>query len=197
MASIGSVDISPQPTGFMTTQPSSGAQVGSVNSLGGQEYSQAGFAFPDGSEMDITGDKMVDQPSPATVSSQSRGGSTSQSSYSPGNFNDHHLPYRASPTLRTGHMTGVTTGNASVFANYDGSAKIFSNGFSVSGNADRSVYGEEFLVNSDWEFSAMTAGTGMTPMNDGTWDSMLESVTMGWDTNGTPGDLRGASPGAS
>lgn len=42
-------------------------------------------------------------------------------------------------------------------------------------------YQQGFLAGNEWEFTAMNAGTGLTPVADGTWDSLLESVAMGWD----------------
>jgi hypothetical protein len=43
---------------------------------------------------------------------------------------------------------------------------------------------EGFYMNNEWEYTALNTGTGLTPMADASWDSMLESVTMGWNSAG-------------
>jgi hypothetical protein len=63
---------------------------------------------------------------------------------------------------------------------------MFSNTFSSTGNIADETFNQGFLMGNDWEYGAMAAGTGMTPMSDGSWNQMLESVTMGWDAVGPP-----------
>ncbi|KAI4924966.1 uncharacterized protein J4E92_007003 [Alternaria infectoria] len=137
-----------------------------------------GFTFQD-NEMDLSGgDRGVDQPSPATISSQSRGGSTSHSSYSPGQPIEHNMPYRASPK-----MTGP--GSGSVFPDLAANGGTFpTNGFNLPRNMGNEAYTDGFVMGNEWEYAALNAGTGLTPMADASWDSMLESVTMGWDSVG-------------
>jgi hypothetical protein len=150
---------------------------------------ESGFNFADGNEMDISGDRGLDHPSPATISSQSRGGSTSQSSYSPGQQTEHHLPYRASPKMPPGHMQNPAMGEATVFPGFNTTTTdMFANSFATSGGMNEASYQQGFMMSNDWEFNALNSGTGLTPMADSTWDSMLESVTMGWDSAGPPHD---------
>ncbi|CAO2650444.1 Nn.00g017360.m01.CDS01 [Neocucurbitaria sp. VM-36] len=180
VSTINSVDLNTQTPGFLQSQG---------RSTSSQEFVPAGFAYRDGNEMDISGDRSVDEPSPATLSTQSRGGSTSHSSYSPSQQNEHHLPYRASPKMPLGQMQNPNggVGAATVFPGFSSSSEMYTNTFSTSGNMNDNGFQQEFLVGNEWEFTAMNAGTGMTPMADvSNWDSMLESVTMGWDTVGPP-----------
>jgi hypothetical protein len=50
-------------------------------------------------------------------------------------------------------------------------------------------FSQGFLGN-EWDMSAMGtgtgAGTGMTPMSEGSWNQMLESINLGWDSLGPP-----------
>lgn len=194
LSNVNSIDMNAQSASFLPSHMSPNGGINQARSVGSHDFTPAGFAFPDGTEMDTSGDRSGDQPSPATISSQSRGGSTSQSSYSPGNLNEHHLPYRASPKMPSGHVPGATMGSATVFQNFGSNSELFSNAFSTPGNMNEGIYSEGLMVGTEWEYSAMTTGTGMTPMADGTWDSMLESVTMGWDTLGPPQDHTGTTP---
>lgn len=171
--------------------------VSGARSTASQEFAPGGFNFHDGNEMDVSGDRILDHPSPATISSQSRGGSTSQSSYSPGQPNEHHLPYRASPKMPPGRMQTPAMGNATVFPGFDVSGSdLFRNSYETSGNLNDASYNAGFMVGNEWEYNAMNTGTGMTPMADGTWDSMLESVTMGWDGSAPPHQQSGQMPGS-
>lgn len=174
------------------------------------------------SEMDLSGSIGPDHPSPATISSQSRGGSTSQSSYSPSAQNNnntnnsnstgaatdqtHHLPYRASP--KTGFASA--TAGSTAFPSFNGTPSpagagapttnpstldMYSTAFSGTGIPTDEAFNHGFLVGSEWDYagmSGMAGGTGMTPMSDGSWNQMLESVTMGWDGLGPPheGELK-------
>jgi hypothetical protein len=179
---INNIDMNAHTSSYLPPQVSVQSGLGATTS---NDFKPAGFAFPDGNEMDLSGTQSADQPSPATLSSQSRGGSTSHSSYSPGQHNEHNLPYRASPkpsfnNLNTG-LSASALGN-SPYAGMD----LFSNTYSTSGAMGDETFSQGFLMGNDWEYGAMNAGTGMTPMSDGGWNQMLESVTMGWDSAGPP-----------
>jgi hypothetical protein len=153
---------------------------------GSQDFIPAGFAFHDGNEMDLSGgDRSADHNSPATISSQSRGGSTSHSSYSPGQQNEHHLPYRASPKMPYTSVPGAASSGPAVFPGFAASEAFAANTFGTTNNLniDGDAFQNGFMMN-EWEFDALATGTGLTPMADASWDSMLESVTMGWDSVG-------------
>jgi hypothetical protein len=136
--------------------------------------------------MDLSGSgsrSQQDQPSPATISTQSRGGSTSHSSYSPGT-NEHSLPYRSSPNPNSKPLPLQPTNSFPPLQNFDpssGGLDMFSTAFSTNGVAGDEAFNQGFLVGSDWDY---TQGTGVTPMSDGVWNQMLESVTMGWSEHG-------------
>ncbi|KAJ4361255.1 hypothetical protein N0V95_002024 [Ascochyta clinopodiicola] len=135
-------------------------------------------------------DTTADQPSPSTINSQSRGGSTSQSSYSPGQPSEHHLPYRASPRFSSSQMPTSNVPHSSSSAPLS-----FSNDVPMSTFSEEAINNGQYDNSYDWEFSTMNGemsmgqdmGAGLTP---GTWNSMLESVMenvpMGWDVLGTP-----------
>ncbi|KAF1840851.1 binuclear zinc transcription factor [Cucurbitaria berberidis CBS 394.84] len=180
VSNVNNVDMNAQTPGFLQSQS---------RSTSSQDFVPAGFAIPDGNEMDVSGDRSVDQPSPATMSSQSRGGSTSHSSYSPGQQNEHHLPYRASPKMPLSQMRAPSggAGAATAFPSFASSSEMYTNTFSTSGDMNDDGFQQEFLVGNEWEYTALNTGTGMTPMADSSaWDSMLESVTMGWGSVGPP-----------
>ncbi|KAI4625320.1 uncharacterized protein J4E87_005167 [Alternaria ethzedia] len=173
---IDSIDMNAHNATFLPSQFDSNRGFGSAAA---QAFGPAGgFTFQD-NEMDLSGgDRGVDQPSPATISSQSRGGSTSHSSYSPGQPIEHNMPYRASPK-----MTGP--GSGSVFTDLAANGGTFpTNGFNLPRNMGNEAYTDGFVMGNEWEYAALNAGTGLTPMADASWDSMLESVTMGWDSVG-------------
>ncbi|KAG9186521.1 hypothetical protein G6011_09629 [Alternaria panax] len=184
---INSIDMNTQNSGFLPSK---------FDSRGGfattQDYTPAGFAFNDGNEMDLSGgDRGFDQPSPATMSTQSRGGSTSQSSYSPGQPIEHNIPYRASPK-----MAGPPLGSSTGFPGIAASRETYpANNFGASGNTGNAAYNDGFAVGNEWEYAALNAGTGLTPMPDASWDSMLESITMGWDSVGPSHDHRANAAG--
>ncbi|KAF2637051.1 hypothetical protein P280DRAFT_472567 [Massarina eburnea CBS 473.64] len=150
-------------------------------------------------QMDISPDGNADVPSPATSNSrthsQSGGGSTSHSSYSPG-----QIPYRPSPRMAnrqvpltrqqtqaqtqpspsapasTGNMTGNINANTNFFAvSEDIFASMYSGAGSLGGNDG---LGNGFMMGNEWDTGG-GMGPGMTPMSDGTWNQMLES--MNWD----------------
>jgi hypothetical protein len=153
----------------------------------------AGFSFNDGNEMDLSGDRSNDMPSPATISSNSRGGSTSHSSYSPGQQTEHHIPYRASPKPGFTNLAANNSNSNPLVPNAGSTAfpsfspnqtpgvEMFSTAFSTTGIVPDETFNQGFLMGTDWEYGAMSTGTGMTPMSDGSWNTMLESVTMGWE----------------
>ncbi len=178
-------------TGFLSSQFDTNRGFGTTTT---QAFTPAGFAFHDGSEMDLSGgDRGVDQPSPATISSQSRGGSTSQSSYSPGQQIEHNIPYRASPK-----MTGPPLSSGASFPGFvDTSGAFPANSFDASGTVGNEAYTDGFVMGNEWEYAALNAGTGLMPMADASWDSMLESVTMGWDSVGPGHDHQPNAAGAS
>ena len=203
LANLNSIDMNTHNSAYIPSQVSAQAGLGTATS---QDFTPAGFAFQDGNEMDLSGDRSNDQPSPATISSNSRGGSTSHSSYSPGQQTEHHLPYRASPKPGFTQLNNnplnpmaTNTGNTNVagntaFPNFpqptantstNGGVEMFSNVFSTTGNVSDEAFNQGFLMGNDWEYGALNAGTGMTPMSDGSWNQMLESVTMGWEGVGS------------
>lgn len=58
-------------------------------------------------------------------------------------------------------------------------------------NAGTSISGDPmsngFLMGNDWDMTAMGAGTtGMTPMSEGSWNQVLETMNLGWDSLGPP-----------
>ena len=193
LANVNSIDMHNQNNPYLLPQVSAQSGLGSATS---QDFTPAGFTFNDGSEMDLSGgDRSNDMPSPATISSNSRGGSTSHSSYSPGQQPEHHLPYRASPkpgftnlansNNNNNNNTGIPNAGSTAFPAFSTSStpgvEMFSNVFSTTGNVADEAFNQGFLMGTDWEYGALSAGTGMTPMSDGSWNTMLESVTMGWD----------------
>jgi hypothetical protein len=60
---------------------------------------------------------------------------------------------------------------------------MFSTTFSTTGMPGDETFNHGFLMGNDWDY---TQSTGMTPMSDGSWNQMLESVTMGWDAGVPP-----------
>ncbi|KAH8727511.1 fungal-specific transcription factor domain-containing protein [Phaeosphaeriaceae sp. PMI808] len=188
ISNVNSMDLNSQSGPFIQSQMQGG--LGSTS----HDFTPATFAFPDDNEMDLSGDRSNDQPSPVTISSQSRGGSTSHSSYSP---SQHNLPYRVSPKPGFNHLQPPASGNSVNFPSFspatstsNSGSDMYNNTFSNPGVVSDESFHNGFLVTgNDWEFGVMNAGTGMTPMSDGSWNQMLESVTMsGWDSTGqTPG----------
>jgi hypothetical protein len=181
MSNTTNLDMNSQTTGFMMSQASMREELLCANTTGSRSnrITPQGYLFPEGTEMDLS---TGDQASPSTINSQSFGGSTSQSSYSPGQQNEQHLAYRPSPGT-TSRALPVTQQNPST------SAGVFE-GFGGSGDMPMSAYTAADAIEGtydnsyDWEFSAMGTGSGMTPMSEGTWNQMVENVTMGWDMTG-------------
>jgi hypothetical protein len=162
----------------------------------GRENNTSAFTMSDGNEMDVSPDASGDQPSPATTNSLSRGGSTSQSSYSPGQQQDdsHSLPYRRSPKPTSNqmplpHMTqGTPNSNANFFSTSEDmfSAALYSNpALPLQGD----TFSSGFMTGNDWDMSAL--GAGMTPMSEGGWNQMLENTNLGWDSLGPPHNAAG------
>jgi hypothetical protein len=218
ISNVNSINMNTRNASYMPPQVSAQAGLGSATN---QDFTPAGFTFMDDTDMDLSGPNQ-DQPSPATISSQSRGGSTSHSSYSPGT-NEHNLPYRASPKPGTNslplqptnsfppfrstnmetspnvrstnlhsapHISYPPTTNTTprtVDTNVNGGMDMFSTTFSTTGNTGDEAFNHGFLMGNEWEFGQ----TGLTPppMSDGSWNQMLESVTMGWDANGGGGPV--------
>lgn len=193
VSSVNNLDMNPRGTSFLSPQLSPNGGLAQARSSISQDFTQTGFPFNDGGEMDISGDGTADRPSPQTLSSQSRGGSTSLSSHSPRQQTEHHLPYRASPKMPLGQMQSGDPSTASVFTNFSSSSEIFENTFTTSGSMNGDSFQQNFMVGNEWEYTAMNTGTGLTPTAESSWDSMLQSVTMGWDPMGPP---HGPTPGA-
>jgi hypothetical protein len=155
------------------------------------------FGLGDGTEMDISPD---DNPSPATSNSRTQsasgGGSTSHSSYSPGALANERLAYRPSPRMANRMPlphTAASSANANANANFFTTTDdLFNANMYNTGpmNADNMVNG--FMLGNEWELEGLAAGagTGMTPMSDGGWNQMLESIDMGWDAGHGIGPAR-------
>ncbi|KAF2189651.1 hypothetical protein K469DRAFT_625474 [Zopfia rhizophila CBS 207.26] len=151
-----------------------------------------GFNLNDDNEMDTSPDASGDQPSPATTNSQSRGGSTSHTSYSPGQQQDdlQNAQYRPSPKTLSNQMPlpHSTTANSSTNF-FSSSDEMFSGPFygNPVNSSSNDPLSNGFMMNNDWDMSAgLGTGTGMTPMSEGSWNQMLESINMGWDSIGPP-----------
>jgi len=133
--------------------------------------------------MDLSGG--TDHTSSATLSSKSRGSSTTQSPYSPSQSYEHNVPYRASPKLA---YSVSASGAATGFADFASANEPFvvsnSNSLGNAGNAGNDVYDDSFMMGNEWDYMGVNVGTGLTPMVDTSWDAALESVTMGWDSVG-------------
>ncbi|KAF1956109.1 hypothetical protein CC80DRAFT_525646 [Byssothecium circinans] len=168
------------------------------------------FNLGDGNQMDMSPEGNADMPSPATSNSrthsQSGGGSTSHSSYSPGQHTE-HIPYRPSPRMSnqvplarqqmpvqaqpspstsTANMNSNINANTTFFtANEDMFASMYG-GAGTMGGGDG--LGNGFVMNNDWDMGVgigVGGAPGMTPMSEGTWNQMLESINMDWNGMGT------------
>lgn len=208
-ASNGGIEIAPQPAPFVPLR-----NLSDIN----QDFSPHRGSVPGAStfifneissnnnnnDMDLSGD----QASPSTVASQSRGGSTSHSSYSPGQQTEHHLPYRASPRFTPSQMSQAqtqaqNTTAASMASLYPGSN---STDIPMSAYPSDAINNGAYDNGFDWEFSNMNSGMSMgnemdAAITPGTWNSMLESVMesvpLGWDVMGTPHGANVDVPGAA
>mgnify|MGYP004509551007 CR=1 FL=1 len=202
------IEIAPQPAPFMPVR--------NVQELS-QDFSPHRGAVPGAStfifnennthDMDLSGD----QPSPSTINSQSRGGSTSHSSYSPGQQAEQQLPYRASPRFASSQMRMSKGQPQTQSSSTAPLAPLFpsnntNNNTLMEAYSSEAINSEAYENGFDWEFSAMGGEmnmgqemeAGITP---GTWNSMLESVMesvpMGWDVLGTPHGANIDVPGAA
>lgn len=164
---------------------------------GGVNVPSNGFSMGDSNEMDLSPDATnADQPSPATTAnsrSQSQsggGGSASHSSYSPGQHTE-HLAYRPSPRMSNQIPPQNSASSSSPLNNifYSTSNDMLNANFGYGGtpgmNTDTTI-GGEFVMGNEWELGGISTGTGMTPMSDGGWNQMLESINLGWDGMGVP-----------
>lgn len=200
------IEIAPQPAPFVPMRNTQELNQ-DFSAHRGAVPGAATFIFNENgaNDMDLSGD----HPSPATISSQSRGGSTSHSSYSPGQQTEHHLPYRASPRFASNQMpmsqAQQSTGSTPL-------APLYQTNNNNSSDLNMSSYPSDAIHNGaydnsfDWELSAMGGDmnmgqdmdAGITP---GTWNSMLESVMdgvpMGWDVMGTPHGANVDNPGTA
>ncbi|KAF2472004.1 uncharacterized protein BDR25DRAFT_342046 [Lindgomyces ingoldianus] len=192
------LNMKPQPTPFVPSQGGPQMDLPSRDrpsnpdrfAPNGIALSSNGFNVDDGIEMDTSPDANADQPSPSTTTSQSRGGSTSHTSYSPGQQDDNqNIPYRASPSglknqIPLPHSTGAN--NSAFFPASEDmfSASLFSHTVNPLSNDPIS---NGFMVGNEWGMPAgMGTGTGMTPISEGGWNQMLESINLGWDSMGPP-----------
>ena len=173
VSNINSVGMHTRNTGFIESQMSAR---GISTTILQPDFASGGFGMHDGSEMDLSGgERSVDHSSPATISSQSRGGSMSQSSYSPSQQNEMHIPYRESPKVSySGLASGGTTG--------------FSGFVSTSEALPIHAFSNGLMVGDEWDYAALNAETGFTTA-DTSWDP-LESVTMGWGVTGHFHDIQ-------
>lgn len=152
-----------------------------LETTGSNEFTSGWFVAQDGNEMDLSGgEKGFDDGSPVTISSQSRGGSTSQSSYSPGQQNERHMPYRASPKVP---YSNLAPNGSTVFSGFVSTNEAFSmNNFDTSGDMGSTGYNDGLIMGNEWDYAALNAGSGLSAMADASWESMLESVTTGWES---------------
>ena len=197
-SSIGNMEIPPQPAPFASMRNLQPDTTQDFSPHRGIPPGSTTFLFDsNANEMDMAGD----QPSPSTIHSQSRGGSTSQSSYSPGQQTERLLPYRASPRFTSSQMHTSNLTKSSTAASLDSS--YASVDISMNAFPEEAINNGQFSNSYDWEFAAMTGemnmgqdlGVGLT---SGGWNEMLENVMestpMGWDMMGAS---HGAHTGAS
>jgi hypothetical protein len=147
-------------------------------------------------EMDTSPDTNGDQPSPSTINS--RGGSTSHtSSYSPSHQQDelnnqhfHTSPESSGSLPQANQMplpgsSGPTT-NGDFFSTTG--EHIFPDTFygnTISAPQDDPM-STHYMLGNEWDLAGVGPSTGMTPLPEGSWSQMLESINMGWDSIGPP-----------
>jgi hypothetical protein len=157
-----------------------------VPSQGSVTVAANSFGLGDGTEMDISVD---DIPSPATsnsrTQSQSGGGSTSHSSHSPGTHPNERLAYRPSPRMANQiplpHASAPSTNtNGNFFTTTD---DLFNANMYNTGTITTDHLANNFMLGNEWELGGMAAASGMTPMSDGGWNQMLDSIHLTWDAN--------------
>ncbi|CBX92795.1 hypothetical protein IAQ61_005843, partial [Plenodomus lingam] len=145
--------------------------------------------FTDASEMHLT----TDLPSPTTISSPSRGASTSHSAYSPSGPQP-SLPHRNSPKLPLAHTTmpastanpvSVAHDDVPMFSAFQHHAtahhqNLLGNPFAAADAMAEAGYHDGCFMGGEWEFAGREAGMGMGPLvADGGWDVVLEGVGVG------------------
>jgi hypothetical protein len=79
-----------------------------------------------------------------------------------------------------------STSNSNNMSAMNGGVEMFSVTYSTTGMPPDETFNQGFLMGNEWEYGGVGVGTGMTPMSEGSWNQMLESVTMGWDGVGVP-----------
>ncbi|KAJ4341891.1 hypothetical protein N0V87_001556 [Didymella glomerata] len=200
------IEIAPQPAPFVAMRNTQELNQ-EFSAHRGAVPGAATFIFNENStnDMDLSGDHT----SPGTISSQSRGGSTSHSSYSPGQQTEHHLPYRASPRFTSSRMpmsqAQQSTGSTPLAPLYQ-TNNGHTTDLNMSSYPSDAIHNGAYDNSFDWELSAMGGDmsmgqdmdAGITP---GTWNSMLESVMdgvpMGWEAMGTPHGANVDNPGTA
>lgn len=148
------------------------------------------------SEMDTSSDLTGDNPSPSTVNTQSRAGSTSHSSsfspaHPPDEMRQHFLPSPESSSnmSQPNAMTPPVASAGGTDPNFFSTTgdEMFSPSFfnQSVGAAHNDPMGTGFMIPNDWD---MTTGlsSGMSPLPEGSWNQMLENISMGWDSIGPP-----------
>ena len=200
------IEIAPQPAPFVPIRNLQDLQQ-NLSPHQGAVPGASTFVFNEnnGNDMELSND----QPSPSTINSQSRGGSTSHSSYSPGQQTEHHLPYRASPRFTSNQMPSSNIVQSSTSASLN-PMSYTSNDMPLNGFASEAINNGGYENGFDWEFSAMGGEMNMgqdmdAAITPGTWNSMLESVMeggmenmpMGWDVLGTSHGSNTDVPGAA
>lgn len=151
------------------------------------------------SEMDTSPDTSADQPTPSSANSQSRQGSSSNTTFTPPQQPDDSrlsrnrpspkLPINVSETNNLNLLAAGRTSSASNNDFFSTSNDIFpslstNNYYPDPVNPSHNDPGTGgFIMGNEWDLPPGT-GTGMTPMSDGGWPSMLDSINMGWDSLG-------------
>lgn len=154
-------------------------------------FLSASLSLHDENEMDVSPDASVDQPSPSTSNSQSRGGSGSHSSYSPGNQQGdiQNMAFRNSPKGMAGQMPLPHTTSANANANFFSSSEDMfpvPSLYNPPGIINGDALSNGIMMGNEWDMAGMGQGTGMTPMSEGSWNQMLESINLGWGSVGPP-----------
>lgn len=174
---INSINMSMQNTAFLSAQVAPNTVFGRT---GSQDFTPTEMAFRDRSEMDLSGG--TDHTSSTTLSSKSRGSSTSQSPYSPGQGYEQNVPYRASPKpAYSVSASGAATGFAGFASTHE---PFVVNNSNSLGNVGNEGFNDIFMMGNEWDLTGLNVGTGLTPLVDTSWDAALESVTMGWNSAG-------------
>ena len=156
---------------------------------GGIAMTSTGFSMSEDSEMDTSPDGGADHPTPTTTNSDSRGGSTSHTSYSPGGqLQQETLQYQASPksvSNQIPHPHATTTDpNINFFSTTDDmfAASMYSHPGTSTGDS----MSNGFMMAQDWDMSALGTEAELPPMSEGSWNQMLASINLGWDAVGPP-----------